>query len=68
MYFDLEAKSKDKSTVGNRICSAEYRIFPARCMSVPVRPTAYRIRPSGCYMPSTSIRPVACRVRPIARR
>ena len=68
MYFDLEAKTKDKGGTGNRICSAEYRIFPVRCMSVPVRPVAYRIRPAGCYMPSTSIRPVAYRVRPVGRR
>jgi len=69
MYFDLEAKTKDKNTgTGNRICSAEYRIFPARCMSVPVRPVAYRVRPAERYTPSTSIRPVAYRVRPVACR
>ena len=69
MYFDFETKSKDKGTgEGNRICSAEYRIFPTHCMSVPVRPVAYRVRPAGRYIPSIPIRPVACRVRPVACR
>ena len=69
MYFDLEAKTKDKGGTGNRICSAEHRIFPSHCLSVSVRPVAYRIHPTAQrYTPSTSIRPVAYRVRPVACR
>jgi len=66
--FELETKTKDNGAGGHRIRSAEYRIFPASCLSTSIRPVAYRIRPAGCYTPSTSIRPVAYRIRPVACR